>query len=523
MVRKRLGADPFGMDEVRKGVASLMLQRSLDNMDRPLSSRSEAAVRRALQAARNDTYGDGDQSTLPDPTYHPLRAAWSTGLDIIEAVLSPGAPPLHLAAFTGNAAKVRELLANALRQAAGPDGNADAVHHILEARISKLRLTPLHYACQGARVGISSSPDPETGDGVEVNFADVTQALLSAGARPNSTDIAGFTPLACAAGFYTSDTSLQLVPLLARFGADPNVRSRFGESLLSQPIMSHNVDAVRALLKIGARLDVADTTGLTPVKMMASSPELLAIAADVQREAAARANACAACSAPAAPKLCSACRGAHYCSRDCQRRHWRNGHREVCAQAADSNGVNRRANATSPEGSASESGRDRTSAGSSASATTSAPNEQQQKRFVDVVVGDMTSQSIIADGDSHMTFINSFTGAASSRRMHKPRRGQHERGQATWFIIKVSIPIDQQHDDQSMALCIKINVENSDFLLVSPLGVGKPAYEALARAAKEKGMGLSKVYLSAKWLDDCPKDTLRIDVSTALPAPAPIW
>ena len=40
---------------------------------------------------------------------------------------------------------------------------------------------------------------------------------------------------------------------------------------------------------------------------------------------------CANCQLPRAyKKLCSRCRAASYCSEECQRKHWENGHRKLC-------------------------------------------------------------------------------------------------------------------------------------------------------------------------------------------------
>ena len=48
---------------------------------------------------------------------------------------------------------------------------------------------------------------------------------------------------------------------------------------------------------------------------------------------------CACCGAPNAPKLCSQCRAASYCTASCQRKHWRAGHKKNCRRGAAPGGA----------------------------------------------------------------------------------------------------------------------------------------------------------------------------------------
>lgn len=63
------------------------LANSLQSLDAPLPPASVAAVQEATFAAAAHPYADGDQEPLPNPSTHPLRSAWSTGLDVQLAVL----------------------------------------------------------------------------------------------------------------------------------------------------------------------------------------------------------------------------------------------------------------------------------------------------------------------------------------------------------------------------------------------------------------------------------------------------
>lgn len=318
------------LDRVHEIVSSQMLDIAFASASQPLPPAAQREVARALTSARGNPYSDGDQSALPRPTTNALRAAWSSGLDVIPAVFcEEHAFSLHRAAWQGDLDDVRDQIRDARKQVR--DGHAHALNHLLEARLSKMRLTPLHYACLGARTL------PETvGEGTRQKFYHITRALLEAGARANARDIAGYTPLSTAAGFMTTVASLRLVPLLIAHGALLDVRTRFGECLLVPPIMARNVEAFTRLLRAGADVNLPDATGLTPRKMIEASPAFLLALRGVRREQAAHSNPCANCDQPAAPKICSACRAAFYCSMECQKRHWKKGHRAVCNRAAGS-------------------------------------------------------------------------------------------------------------------------------------------------------------------------------------------
>lgn len=446
------------------------LASSLESIDAPLPPASVAAVRVANIAAEADPYGDGDQTLLRNPSTHPLRAAWSTGLDVQFAVLTEEeAFGMHRSAWQFDLEDVHDLIREA-RQTA-ERGQSHAMTKLLERRISLLRLTPLHYACHAARsLRTVSAADSETA------YA-VVDALCKAGARVDARDIAGYTPLSTAAGFQTTPASLRLVRLLVAHGADPNVRTRFGEGLLVPPIMSGNRDAFRELLRVGADVTLPDRSGLTPRRMASNSPELLRVMTEVQREKTLEVMECDQCGKTGASKYCSACHKVYYCSKECQKTGWKGGHKEECGKDS--------------------------------------PNAQ----YVDIDVETMTSQEPVPGlGTPTVEYVNNITGMASNKQM-KPKQSDVS------FTVKVSDAIVIA----GSVGCVKISIKNSDYLLVSPTGTGRVAHVALRRLVRGKGLGLGKVYLNARWhidpgnLQSSARHVLRVDVSKVLPPPKQVW
>lgn len=450
--------------------AQRTVAQSLQTLDEPLPPAAIEAVRQAQVAGDADPFGDADQSLVPNPSTHPLRAAWSTGLDVQIAVLvNDDALSMHRAAWRFDMYTVENLLEKA--RSAVERGEADAMTKLLERRVSMLRLTPLHYACHATRSLHTVSQQVS-----DAAYA-VVEALCKAGARVDARDIAGYTPLSTAAGFITTEASLRLVPLLVAHGADPNVRTRFGEGLLVPPIMSGNREAFRALLRVGADVTLPDRNGLTPRKMASHSPDMLKVLTEVQREKTLEAMKCDHCGAQGAKKCCSACHQVYYCSKECQKAGWKRGHKEECG--------------------------------------TERPNAQ----YVDIDLETMTSNEPFPGfGSPSVEYVNNITGMASKKQM-EPKKSD-----AT-FTVKVSDPLSIG----ATVGCVKINVKNSDYLLIKPTGAGRSAHLALRRLVREKGLGLGKVYLTAKWHTSTAqpqaqeRTVLRVDASKVLPPPKQIW
>lgn len=290
------------------------------------------AVLKTLIDSHGDPWGDGDQApllgteSLRTTSDNPLRTAWASGLDYWEAIFSEKhAMSIHRSAWQGDAEDVaHEIAAAHLRQRMG---DSNAMKRLLESRVSQMRLTPLHYACLGARRLRHADLDSVA----SCNIQTIVELLCAAGARVNARDIGGVTPLGLAAGHDASPISASLIPILLSHGADPNLKCRFGDPLIMQSIVSKNPHAFRTFLRAGALLDETDAAGLSPAHFIGSDPMLTQIVIE-HNLATYPSQQCASCGTHGATKRCSACRSESYCSRSCQVVGWRAGHDEECTR-----------------------------------------------------------------------------------------------------------------------------------------------------------------------------------------------
>eukprot|EP00737_Agarophyton_chilense_P001358 gb/GEZJ01001527.1/.p1 GENE.gb/GEZJ01001527.1/~~gb/GEZJ01001527.1/.p1 ORF type:complete len:385 (+),score=41.58 gb/GEZJ01001527.1/:82-1155(+) len=303
------------------------IEAMCDSVCSPLSPTAWQAVQHALDAAQSDPFGDGDQSALASLTFHPLRKAWATGLDARDIVLTKSASRnLHRAAWDADVKSVHALIRAAREKL--HRGHSNALTHLLERRLSNLRLPPLHYACFSAR-SRSYISERDTN-----NYVAVVHALCRAGARVDSRDIAGYTPLSIASSFLSNPTTLRMARVLVAYGADPNATTRFGEPIIVSSIIGANTDAFATLLRAGVDLTIPDRTGVSTREMASKWPVLEAVVTQVQRERAVSDKICDVCGRAGVTKFCASCQKVYYCSRECQRDGWRAGHRERCTTAS---------------------------------------------------------------------------------------------------------------------------------------------------------------------------------------------
>ena len=136
------------------------------------------------------------------------------------AVAPVAAEPIHNAAYLGDVANLKKLLASGVKVDA-----RDEYGH-----------TPLHRA----------------------RTAEIAKVLLKAGAKVDSRDNKGYTPLHFA--------SAEIATVLLKAGAKVNARDQFGYTPLHA---AGDVAAVKVLLKAGAKFDARSTNGVTPLHMAA--------------------------------------------------------------------------------------------------------------------------------------------------------------------------------------------------------------------------------------------------------------
>jgi ankyrin repeat protein len=198
-------------------------------------------------------------------------ACWNQRPDIARLLIEEGADPnlktnsnftaLHYAAEKGSTELVELLInagadVNALNEAqrsplhlAADQGNAEIVELLInygadKEQVSRPGRTPLIEATANRKTG---------------SFA-AMRKLLEAGADPNHSATKGNPPL-----HYAMVISSDRVKLLLDFGADPNISC--GSDSNQTPIFhALDIDVAKALLAAGARLDLKDTRGRTPIE-----------------------------------------------------------------------------------------------------------------------------------------------------------------------------------------------------------------------------------------------------------------
>lgn len=337
-----------------------VLERRFKRLDPPLSKEEQEAVKNELRKCASDPFGDGHQEPIIDPTLvqfqnlleadkfaseafvrsatSALRVPHRRGLDILDVLdwntssnnkARYWFPALCLVGCIDGVRSAIEQARNLVRA-----GDPHAVTHLIERRESMARFSALHYCCfgatlQGLPIMMKSFP---TDIGAVGKFKEVIEELCRAGARVDAKDIAGYTPLGLVAR-NAPPHALELLQTLVRLGADPNVKNKFGDPLIMDSVRSGNVAGFRAMLEVWADLSATDTVGKTVQKRADERPamrmtmELHRVSSLVTRDR------CEVCGAKDAKKRCGSCQTAVYCSRTCQVRAWKNGHKRTCGKS----------------------------------------------------------------------------------------------------------------------------------------------------------------------------------------------
>lgn len=532
------------MESAAKAATDDVVGRALRGLELPLEPAALSAVEAAVNAGLRDQYGDGDQTPVTtlrkaagQAACAPLRTAWSSAMDVQEAVLCRSENPVHTAAYVGDYGKLAALIEEARGR-----GGERAVFEAIERRVSLLRLNAISYSVLGARMipgmghlylGPPKQPVPE-------QWKECTELLVSVGVNVNARDIAGYSVLSIAgmvhalqillvaldgalsdfvlfflsiilmstAGYNSTEESLELVPLLSNAGADPNIQTRFGEPIIMSTIMAGDTKAFKALLGVGADLDAGDNDGLTSRKMASTSPIMLAAIAEASRSMALEESGCSSCSKKGALMRCTRCQGTRYCDSACQRLHWKS-HKKECTQLWEDGSVT-----------------------------------------VDIDFKTMLATEL-APGVPIPKFQSMLTGKAGKRM--RPRASDKI------FVVKVQKPFSpasaptgslgsELADDRTISFltgesaesqggrlgreyvgAVKVTSESSAFFLVSREGAGAEVHSLLqSLTAPEPGELVSgKRYYPARW-QPAKKEgkipsVLRICYAKALPHPKKPW
>ena len=162
----------------------------------------------------------------------------------------------------------------------------------------------------------------------------IVSLLLEKGANVNTCCDDGTTPLMYA----SQEGQMKIVSLLLEEGANVNTRCDDGSTPLMYASQQGHTKICRLLIKYDADMSASHlgTRGTSTAAAIAGTPETLAL---LKR----RSQKCAVCGITAqeknkkALKRCSGCGLVCYCDQDCQRKHWKNGHKETCKKTNQSN------------------------------------------------------------------------------------------------------------------------------------------------------------------------------------------
>lgn len=284
----------------------------------------------------NDPHGDGDQSKLTDKKAQLHRDFWCAGGDVLDLLQEGRLPDFIVACMTGNAQICRDLLLNS--------SNGQEKELMIEKRYSVLRFSALFFAIVG-HVQVGNYPGK--------NNLEIVRILLSNGARVDARDLCGKTVLHYIMGPLCSPGDVVMKDIadvciqhsIEKNMANPrlvDMQDRFGTVPLHQPIMMNRMDLIEFLCtKHLADGSIEDYENISPLSMCNLNHSIRSIlnnargiylASIIKRE-------CHYCHMTSSNvnQRCGRCKLVYYCSKDCQKLHWKAGHKEVCGDTNNPN------------------------------------------------------------------------------------------------------------------------------------------------------------------------------------------
>lgn len=332
------------------------IKKALVNLKKPLTRNQRAVVERANLNSLDDPCGDGDQSPISDTTTPEFIALMKRDVETASKVNLKASMPMRLAVRTGldrmkpfddatggtrisfhklceiGAAKAAYSILG-MAQAAVIRGYSREVIELLERRVSLMRWSALHYCCFGATIYTNVDEETRARMPMEVfQFVETAKLLCREGARLDAKDIAGNTPIAIAAGETATKESLELVQLLVNMGANININNRYGDSIMVEATVTQNEAALQTLLDAGADGRAEDNVGMPVYAKALGTPLMGRVWVNHVRENVLKNEKCGSCGMGGASKFCSKCRKVYYCSRECQVKAWKSGHKAECGK-----------------------------------------------------------------------------------------------------------------------------------------------------------------------------------------------
>lgn len=124
-----------------------------------------------------------------------------------------------------------------------------------------------------------------------------------------------------------------------------DIPDRLGAVCLLEVVQAQRSDVARVLIhKYDARLDIEDCDGVSPKSMAIMSGAMNKVSDMINIQVAKHSrkqrgvDKCTNCGQKSSTKImvCSLCKSTQYCSRECQKKHWKNGHKSDCSRLAQS-------------------------------------------------------------------------------------------------------------------------------------------------------------------------------------------
>ncbi|KAH7096546.1 hypothetical protein BKA62DRAFT_719449, partial [Auriculariales sp. MPI-PUGE-AT-0066] len=355
-----------------------------------------------------------------------LRTLYNSGAEKMDPTrLSP----FSLACLIGDVQTVTRMLS---------DGSAPD----LKKTVTPYRLSYPALVIIGAQRVI---PDLE----FEMNHAGVLQLVLKHGAPTSTPNIVGATPLHLASSIMPMPELLQILSTQER-----------NSTLVT--------NCVEILLSAGVSLDFVNADG-TPLRDVYGGAAVHAVMQRHLRQRAGKAaqpferKECDHCNKVGHNSLCSRCRTARYCSRECQRAAWKK-HRPSCHSFGGSSTYSMRAGNRMPG----------------------------------------THTETISIYDLQRSYLGIPAPAAKSQ--VKVNKSAERTDYPRQMIIKIQLPMSS---DGSSTPPMLVYNKKRDFQTHFTSGSGEAGYNAIAKAIREHGVWGAKAYFAAELVS---ADEVRVKV-----------